>query len=154
MDEHDATKVVAWIHKVKASIKSLSSLLYTSFLAQYPQECPSFPVRLPPSETYTSKYKVVPIRRKGVSFYYAKTNVLRFVAGVRHFVACVLFIKCFSGTDAGFSTEGIGYCSGTGVSDALGAEGDGVVPGKLVAWIGWLARSESMDNGWGTTGNQ
>lgn len=62
--------------------------------------------------------------KEGVAFYHAETNILRFVAGVRHCVAGVMLIKCFSSTDPGFSTEGIGYCSGTSVSNAIGIEGD------------------------------
>jgi hypothetical protein len=79
--------------------------------------------------------------KEGVSFYHAEANVLRFVACVRHFVAGILRIEFFSGTNPGFSTEGVGYCSGASVSDAFGAEGNGAIPGELVAWTCWLARS-------------
>src|SRR5579863_3944725 len=94
--------------------------------------------------------------KEGVSCYHDEANILRFVAGVCHCVAGVLLAKCFSSTDPGFSIEGTGYRYGsaTGVSNASGAEGNGVVPGELVAWTGWLARVESMDGGWGTTGDK
>ena len=92
--------------------------------------------------------------KEGVSFYHVKANILRFFTCVRHFVAGVMLNKSFSVTNPEFSIEGIGYCSGTSIADAIGAKGDGVVPGKLVAWTGWLARLESMDNGWRATGNQ
>ncbi|MHB8597046.1 MAG: hypothetical protein ACYDER_09560 [Ktedonobacteraceae bacterium] len=62
---------------------------------------------------------------------------MRFFTCVRHFVTCVLLVKSFSGTNSGFSIEGIGYCSSTGVSDAIGGEGNGAVQGELVAWT-WL----------------